>query len=103
MGGLNSRVLFWQLFGIFAFNKADYILTLDFLDMGFHEANPIMASMVGTYEFHLVKLVFVPLLLLVLWQHRQRLGKVLTRLAWIPFVGYLSLMGYYRLLVSVYY
>ncbi|MCR3956373.1 MAG: hypothetical protein NUK57_08735 [Gudongella sp.] len=30
-----KRLLFWHLFGIGAFNIADYILTLDFLEKGF--------------------------------------------------------------------
>ncbi|MCR3956711.1 MAG: DUF5658 family protein [Gudongella sp.] len=65
----------------------------------FTEANPIMASMVGTYQFPMVKLVLVPLLLIFLWQHKERIGNMLVSLTWIPFLGYLSLMVYYRFLI----
>lgn len=99
MSEIQKRLLFWQLIGIGTFNKADYILTLEFLDKGFYEANPIMANTIGTYEFPLVKLILVPLLLLVLWQHKDKIGNKTTILSWIPFVGYFSLMVYYRFLV----
>ena len=94
-----KRLLFWQLFGIGAFNNADYILTLEFLDKGFYEANPIIRTMIGTYEFPMVKLILVPLVLLALWQHKDRIGDYITKLSWIPFLGYFSLMGYYRYLI----
>ena len=94
-----KRLLFWQLFGIGAFNNADYILTLEFLDKGFYEANPIIRTMIGTYEFPMVKLILVPLVLLALWQHKDRIGDYIITLSWIPFLGYFSLMGYYRYLI----
>lgn len=94
-----ERLLRLLLYGIAAFNKADYFLTLDALDRGFKEANPLLAPMVGTYQFHLVKLMLVPLLLIFLWQMRHRIGASLVKLAWIPFIGYLTLMLYYRAFV----
>lgn len=93
------RLLFWQLVGIGAFNKVDYILTLEFLDRGFYEANPIVASTLGTYEFSMVKLLLIPLVLLALWQNKDRIGDYLTKLSWVPFIGYFSLMTYYRFLI----
>ena len=94
-----KRLLFLHLIGIGVFNIVDYILTLEFLNKGFYEANPIMARMIGNYEFPLVKLLLVPLLLLALWQHRDKIGDILSKLTWIPFIGYFSLMGYYRFLI----
>jgi hypothetical protein len=94
-----KKLLFWQLIGIGAFNKVDYILTIEFLDKGFYEANPFIARTVGTYEFPMVKLILVPLVLLALWQHKDRIGNYLTKLTWIPFIGYFSLMSYYRFLI----
>jgi len=99
MSNKQKRLLFWHLIGIGAFNKADYILTLEFLDRGFYEANPIIASTIGTYEFPLVKLILVPLLLFTLWQHKDKIGNAITKLSWIPFIGYFSLMVYYRFLI----
>ena len=99
MSSNKKRLLFWHLVGIGAFNMVDYILTLDFLGYGFYEANPFIASTIGTYEFPLVKLILVPLVLLSLWQYKERIGSYLTILTWIPFIGYFSLMLYYRFLV----
>lgn len=103
MSDIRKRLLFWHLIGIAAFNNADYILTLEFLDKGFYEVNPIIASTIGTYEFPLVKLILVPLLLLALWQHKDEIGEETTKLTWIPFIGYFSLMVYYRFLIDTFY
>lgn len=94
-----KRLLFWHLVGIGAFNIADYTLTMDFLDLGFTEVNPIIRSLVGTYHFPLVKLMLVPLILVALWQHKDRIGNALATLTWIPFIGYFFLMVYYRILI----
>ena len=98
-----KRLLFWQLIGIGAFNKVDYLLTLEFLSKGFYESNPIMAQMIGTYEFPLVKLLLIPLILICLWQHKDKIGDMLTKITWIPFMGYFSLMYYYRVLIINFY
>lgn len=97
-----TKLLFWHLIGTGAFNIADYFLTLDFLERGFHEANPVMASMIGTYEFPMVKLLLVPLLLLAIWQNKDRFRGVAIRLSWIPFMSYFFLMVYYHFLVMGY-
>lgn len=94
-----KQLLFWKLIGIGAFNNVDYILTLEFLNKGFYEANPLIASTIGTYEFPMVKLILIPLVLLALWQHKDKIGSSIGKLSWIPFLGYFSLMGYYRFLI----
>lgn len=99
MTSSKRRLLFLQLVGIGAFNIVDYLLTFEFLALGFYEANPILAPMIGTYEFPLVKLLLVPLILFALWQHKDRIGTMLVKLSWIPFLGYFSLMVYYRFLI----
>jgi hypothetical protein len=99
MSDKQDRLLFWQLIGIGSFNIVDYLLTLEFLDIGFNEANPIIANIIGTYEFPLVKLFLVPLLLIVIWQHNDKIGNKTSRLYWIPFAGYYSLMVYYWFLI----
>jgi hypothetical protein len=95
-----EKLLFWLLIGTGSFNIVDYVLTLDFIERGFEEANPIMVSMIGTYEFPLIKLLFVPLLLLALWQNKDKLGDLVFKLSWIPFISYFFLMIYYRLLLT---
>ncbi|WP_409227555.1 DUF5658 family protein [Gudongella sp. SC589] len=99
MTNAQRRLLFLQLLGIGTFNIVDYLLTLEFLALGFYEINPFIAPMIGTYEFPLVKLMLVPLVLLALWQHKDRIGSMLVKLTWIPFLGYYSLMVYYRFLI----
>jgi len=94
-----ERLLWILLIGIAAFNKADYILTLDAIDRGFIEANPILAPMIGTYEFSLVKLVLVPLLLVFFWLMRFRMDERLIQLVWLPFFGYFMLMLYFHFFV----
>ena len=100
MNDNQNRLLFWQLLGIGAFNLVDYILTLEFLTLGFYEANPLIAPMIGTYEFPMVKLLLIPLVLFAIWQHRDRIGDMLVKLFWIPFLGYFSLMLYFRFLIT---
>lgn len=100
MSVTQKRIMFWHLIGTGSFNIVDYILTLEFLEIGFHEANPIMASMVHTYEFPLVKLILVPLLLLALWQNKDRFKGAAAKLSWVPFMSYFVLMVYYSVLLS---
>lgn len=94
-----ERLLWLLLIGIASFNKADFFLTLDALERGFVEANPIVEPIVNTYVFPLVKLVLVPLILIFLWQHRHRIGDKLLNYVWIPFVSYFSLMVYFRMFI----
>ena len=91
-----DRLLWLQLIGIAAFNKVDYLMTLEALERGYKEANPLLASMVGTFQFPLVKLLLVPLLLIFMWQMRHRIGKSLVTLTWVPFVAYSSVVLYHR-------
>ncbi|MBF7095759.1 DUF5658 family protein [Alkalibacter mobilis] len=94
-----ERLLWLLLVGIAAFNKTDYFLTLDALDKGYKEANPILSPLIGTYEFPLVKLVLVPLLLILVWLMRNRIGDKLIRFVWLPFIGYFLLMVYFRIFI----
>jgi len=94
-----ERLFFWQLIGVGVFNIADYIITLDFLKKGFHECNPLMAAIIGSYGFPLVKLILIPLVLLALWQKKELIGKSIARLFWLPFLIYFYLMGYYGVLM----
>ena len=54
--------------------------------------NPIIAKTIETYEFPMVKLLLMPLVLLALWQHKDKIGDLIVKLMWIPFLGYFSLM-----------
>ncbi|MCD4713437.1 MAG: DUF5658 family protein [Clostridiales bacterium] len=92
-------LLRWQLIGIGAFNITDYFLTLEALEKGHTEANPLLITIVNTLEFPLVKLILVPLLLYWLWLKRHRIGDSLTKVVWIPFFGYFILMVYFRYLL----
>lgn len=94
-----ERLLWLHLIGVAAFNNVDFFLTLDALEKGYSEVNPIMAPMIGTYAFPMIKLILMPLLLIFLWQMRHRMGKSLVTLTWIPFIGYFSLMVYYRVVI----
>lgn len=89
-------LLRWQLIGIGAFNVTDYFLTLEALEKGHTEANPLLIGIINTLEFPLVKLFLVPLLLYWLWLKRNRIGDSLTQIVWIPFLGYFILMVYFR-------
>lgn len=91
-----ERLLRLHLIGIGSFNMADFFLTLDAMDKGHSEANPLLAGMIDTFEFPLLKLLLIPLILIFLWQMRHRMGKSLVTLTWIPFLGYFSLLVYYR-------
>ena len=91
-----DRLLWLQLIGIAAFNQVDYLMTLEALERGYKEANPLLASMVGTFQFPLVKLLLVPLLLIFMWQMRHRIGKSLVTLTWVPFAAYSMVVLYHR-------
>jgi hypothetical protein len=99
MQNSKERLLRWQLIGIGAFNITDYILTLDALEKGYTEANPLLLTIVNTLEFPLVKLILVPLLLFWLWLKRHQIGNSLPRYIWIPFFSYFLLMVYFRYLL----
>lgn len=92
----NERLLWLLMIGIFAFNKVDFMLTLDALELGFREANPLLAPLVGTPAFALVKLLGVPVLLLVVWRLRHQVGDRLAGYMAVPFGAYFSLMIYFH-------
>ncbi|MFO8059804.1 MAG: DUF5658 family protein [Bacillota bacterium] len=82
-----------------AFNALDYFLTLRALNLGFEEANPIVAAIIGTPFFPVVKLVAVPLCLWLMWLLRRRTRPGVLRLVWVAFSVYVLLMLYHGLLV----
>lgn len=95
----SKRLLWLQLIGVCAFNIADYFLTIQAMENGCREANPIVGPMLGTFQFPLAKLIVVPLLLIFIWKMRDRMGTALATFAWVPFMGYFSLMVYYRAVI----
>jgi len=94
-----ERLLWLLLIGIWAFNKMDFFLTLEALEKGFVEANPLVDSMIGTHEFPLVKLVLIPLVLFLIWRLRHKIGERLLVYVWVPFISYFSLMVYFRMII----
>ena len=95
----HERLIWLLLIGIAAFNKVDYMMTLQFLRQGFYEANPFLAPLVGTIFFPALKLIAVPLLLLYLWRMRHQIGRKLVSYLWVPFLSYSTLMIYFRILM----
>ncbi len=81
------------------FNVLDYLLTLRALNLGFEEANPLVAAIIETPLFPLVKLVAVPLVLWGIWLLRRRTRPGILRLVWLAFSAYALLMIYHGLLV----
>lgn len=94
-----EKLLKAQLFGICLLNIADYFLTVAALADGHTEANPVMAPLVGTVFMPIVKCLFVPLLLLLIWKARHRIGRPLVFVAWVPVISYTALMLYYGLVI----
>ena len=95
----NKRLLWLVLLGVGVFNVADYFLTLYAVKQGFREANPFMDAILHTFWFPKVKLLAVPLLLLVIWLHRKRIGGRMQYYAGTLFAAYTSLMVYYAWLL----
>ena len=96
MFNYEDRLTWLLLVGIGIFNKIDYFLTTHFVGMGFRELNPLMKPIVETMTFSLLKLAVVPLLLIVLWKIRHKMGSQLVQYLTLPFMGYLGLMVYFR-------
>ncbi len=91
-----NPVLLWLLlFGVGVFNVADFFLTLYAIKHGFREANPIIDLIVDTAYFAKIKLLIVPLLLLLLWLGRKKIGHRLYYYVWLIFLAYTFLMLYY--------
>ncbi len=90
-----ERLLRRQLFGIYLLNIADYFLTVAALAEGHGEANPIMAPLVGTIMLPIIKFFLVPLILLLIWKTRHRIGQSLISVTWVPVISYCALMLYY--------
>jgi hypothetical protein len=90
-----SKLLGLLLLGTGIFNAADYFVTLIALERGFSEANPVMSVIVHTVYFVKLKLVVIPLLLVLVWVGRRRVGHRLYYYAWGLFASYGSLMIYF--------
>lgn len=99
MDKTKEGLLKWQLIGIGAFNITDFFLTIEALERGHTEANPLLLTIINTLEFPLVKLILVPLLLYWLWIKRHQIGDSLTKVVWLPFFCYFLLMVYFRYLL----
>lgn len=98
-GKTKHKSLIWLLlFGIAAFNIADYFLTLYALKNGFREGNLFVDLIVDTVLFAKLKLLIVPLLLVFIWVRSKYVGNRLYLYVWIAFLAYLFLMLYYALL-----
>lgn len=94
-----ERLLRVQLFIIYALNIADYFLTVAALADGHSEANPVMAPLAGTVFMPVVKFLLMPILLLIMWRIRHRIGRPLVFATWIPVLSYTALMFYYGLVI----
>ena len=77
------------------FNAIDCFITPIFLSLGFTEANPFMAPLVGTLWFYLVKLVFVPAGLYFVWHFRKHLTEVAGTAIFACALIYGGLMSYF--------
>ncbi|MDW7651424.1 MAG: DUF5658 family protein [Bacillota bacterium] len=95
-----NRPLLWLLLlGVSVFNTADYFPPLYAVKHGLREANPLMDIILHTPYFPLVKLLFVPLLLVLLWMYRRRVGNKIYTYVWGIFIVYTLLMVYYKWLL----
>ncbi len=82
------------------FNVADYFLTLRCLESGFVEGNPIMAPVVGTAWFPIIKIILVPLGLYLVWRVRNQIGVFARGLVFFATGIYAGLMWYFMTLIS---
>lgn len=69
---MKDNKLLKRLATIGLLNAADYILTFYALKRGHEELNPVMAHIVHTPLFPILKLAIVPLLLAVIWNIRKK-------------------------------
>jgi hypothetical protein len=69
---MKDNKLLKRLAAIGLLNAADYILTFYALKRGHEELNPVMAHIVHTPLFPILKLAIVPLLLAVIWNIRKK-------------------------------
>jgi len=69
---MKDNKLLKRLAAIGLLNAADYILTFYALKQGHEELNPVMAHIVHTPLFPILKLAIVPLLLAVIWNIRKK-------------------------------
>lgn len=69
---MKNNKLLKRLAAIGLLNAADYILTFYALKQGHEELNPVMAHIVHTPLFPILKLAIVPMLLAVIWNIRKK-------------------------------
>lgn len=69
---MKDNKLLKRLAAIGLLNAADYILTFYALKRGHEELNPVMAHIVHTPLFPILKLAIAPLLLAVIWNIRKK-------------------------------
>lgn len=93
-----DRLLAFLLLGTAVFNITDFLLTTYVVSLGHGEANPLMALILPTIWFPIVKFAVVPCLLMLMWFTRRKLGKRILFYALIPFICYLSLLIYFRVI-----
>lgn len=88
------------LISLGVFNIADYFLTLRCLESGLVEGNPVMAPIVGTVWFPIIKVLLVPLGLYLIWTVRDRIGAVARASVVLAGGVYAGLMWYFWMLFS---
>lgn len=87
--------LFWLLILIGLLNVLDFFASWDLIVHGAHqEGNPLLAGIVDTFYFALLKLVMVPLALAFLWRVRHIVIPRYLRLVQFTCGVYIALMLY---------
>ena len=82
-------------------NIIDTAATLYLADKGFFEANPIMASLLGTpFMFALVKISVMTILVIRLWTCRE--NKYARAASWVAAAVYGALSLYYGVMIAIY-
>ena len=90
-----SQGLFWLLILIGLLNVLDFFASWDLIVHGAHqEGNPLLAGVVDTFYFALLKLVMVPLALAFLWRVRHIVIPRYLRLVQFTCGVYTALMLY---------
>ncbi|MFO8060992.1 MAG: DUF5658 family protein [Bacillota bacterium] len=88
------------LISLGVFNAIDYMLTLRCLEGGLLEGNPIMAPIVGTAWFPLIKVILVPLGLYMIWKVRYQIGTIARASVLLATGVYAGLMWYFWMVFS---
>ena len=97
---MSDSILLSMLACIYTLNVADYYLTLSAVSKGATEANPIMAAILHTPMFPVVKLFCIPAILCMIWVARANVRPAIVRVVWVPVVAYV-LLGMWHLYVAM--